>query len=140
MMRASVVILVIGMLWGIEMGIRQNFAMAPAHAHFNLVGGVLLFVFGLYYRLVPAAGDSALAKWQGRLHIAGAILFPAGVAIVIGKGEAFIALPIIGSLIVLAAVALFAADRFPHIARLRISNQAPPPPPYGRHFLSPTVA
>ncbi|MGA7074607.1 hypothetical protein [Bradyrhizobium sp.] len=107
MMRTSVVILVIGMLWGIEMGIRQNFAMAPAHAHFNLVGGVLLFVFGLYYRLVPAAGDSALAKWQGRLHIAGAILFPAGVAIVIGKGEAFIALPIIGSLIVLAAVALF---------------------------------
>jgi hypothetical protein len=107
MMRTSVVILVIGMLWGIEMGIRQNFAMAPAHAHFNLVGGVLLFVFGLYYRLVPAAGDSALAKWQGRLHIAGAILFPAGVAIVIGKGEAFIALPIIGSLIVLAAVSLF---------------------------------
>jgi len=100
--------LVVGMIWGIEMGIRQNFAMAPAHAHFNLVGGVLLFVFGLYYRLVPAAGDSALAKWQGWLHIAGSILFPAGVAIVIGKGETFIILPIIGSLIVLAAVALFA--------------------------------
>ncbi|MGA8903151.1 hypothetical protein [Bradyrhizobium sp.] len=107
MMRTSAVILVIGMIWGIEMGIRQDFAMAPAHAHFNLVGGVLLFVFGLYYRLVPAAGDSALAQWQGRLHIAGAVLFPVGVAIVIGKGEAFIVLPIVGSLIVLAAVALF---------------------------------
>jgi hypothetical protein len=108
MMRVATVILVIGMIWGIEMGIRQNFAMAPAHAHFNLVGGVLLFVFGLYYKLVPAAGDRALAKWQGSLHIAGSILFPAGVAVVIGKGEAFIILPIIGSLIVLAAVALFA--------------------------------
>ena len=108
MMRVAVVILAVGMIWGIEMGIRQNFAMAPAHAHFNLVGGVLLFVFGLYYRLVPAAGDSALAKWQGWLHIAGSILFPVGVAIVIGKGEALIALPIIGSLIVLAAMALFA--------------------------------
>jgi hypothetical protein len=107
MMRTSTVILVIGMIWGIEMGIRQDFAMAPAHAHFNLVGGVLLFVFGLYYRLVPVAGDSALAKWQGRLHIAGAILFPVGVAIVIAKGAAFIVLPIIGSLIVLVAVALF---------------------------------
>src|SRR5579864_6404483 len=82
MMRTSVVILVIGMLWGIEMGIRQNFAMAPAHAHFNLVGGVLLFVFGLYYRLVPAAGDSALAKWQGLLMGIGAIVFPIGVAVV----------------------------------------------------------
>lgn len=108
MMRVAAVILLIGMVWGIEMGIRQNFAMAPAHAHFNLVGGVLLFVFGLYYRLVPAAGNNALATWQGWLHIAGAILFPLGVAIVVGKGEAFIVLPIVGSLIVLAAVALFA--------------------------------
>jgi hypothetical protein len=108
MMRTATVILVIGMIWGIEMGIRQNFAMAPAHAHFNLVGGVLLFVFGLYYKLFPIAGDSALARWQGWLHIVGSILFPLGVAIVIGKGESFIVLPIIGSLIVLVAVILFA--------------------------------
>lgn len=112
MMRVAVVILLLGMIWGIEMGVRQNFAMAPAHAHFNLVGGVLLFVFGLYYRLVPAAGDSALAKLQGWLHIAGAILFPVGVAVVVSKGETFIILPIIGSLVVLAAVALFATIVF----------------------------
>ena len=90
------------------MGIRQDFSMAPAHAHFNLAGGVLLFVFGLYYRMVPLARDSALAKWQVWLHIVGAILFPVGVAVVIRKGEALIVLPIIGSLIVLVAVALFA--------------------------------
>ncbi len=107
MMRAAGVILVIGMLWGIEMGIRQSFVMAPAHAHFNLVGGVLLFLFGLYYKLVPAAGGSALAKWQACLHIAGAILFPAGIAVVLGKGETFMILPIVGSLIVLVATALF---------------------------------
>jgi hypothetical protein len=108
MMRAGALILVIGMVWGIEMGIRQEFSMAPAHAHFNLVGGVLLIVFGFYYRMVPPAGDSMLAKWQGGLHIAGAILFPVGIAVVIKKGEAFIALPIVGSLVVLVAVALFA--------------------------------
>jgi hypothetical protein len=108
MMRAGVMFLVIGMVWGIEMGIRQDFSMAPAHAHFNLVGGVLLFVFGLYYRMVPAARDSTLAKWQSGLHILGAILFPVGVAVVIKKGESFIVLPIVGSLIVATAVALFA--------------------------------
>ena len=108
MMRAGVMFLVVGMIWGIEMGIRQDFSMAPAHAHFNLAGGVLLFVFGLYYRMVPLARESALAKWQGWLHIAGSILFPVGVAVVIRKGEAFMVLPIIGSLIVLVAVALFA--------------------------------
>ena len=73
-------ILLIGMLAGIVMGIQEDFALAPAHAHLNLVGGVLLFLFGLYYRLVPAAGTTTLAKIQGWLHIIGAIVFPVGVA------------------------------------------------------------
>ena len=107
MMCTAAVILLVGMLAGIAMGVQQDFTLAPAHAHLNLVGGVLLFLFGLYYRLVPAAGNSPLAKVQGWLHIAGAILFPAGVAIVVLKGTSFIAAPIVGSLIALAAVALF---------------------------------
>jgi hypothetical protein len=107
MMCTGAVILLVGMLAGIAMGVQQDFTLAPAHAHLNLVGGVLLFLFGLYYRLVPAAGNSPLAKVQGWLHIAGAILFPAGVAIVILKGTSFIAAPIMGSLIAVAAVALF---------------------------------
>ena len=112
MMRVGAVVLVIGMLWGIEMGIRQDFAMAPAHAHFNLVGGVLLLLFGLYYQAVPQAGTSALAKVQGWLHIVGAVVFPLGVAIVISKGESMVAIPIIGSLVVVMAVALFAVIVF----------------------------
>jgi hypothetical protein len=107
MMRIGAVILLVGMLAGIAMGIQQDFTLAPAHAHLNLVGGVLLFLFGLYYRLVPAAGNSPLAKLQAWLHIVGGIVFPAGVAIVVLKGVSFIAAPIVGSLIVVAAMALF---------------------------------
>src|ERR1041385_7262470 len=112
MMCVSVVILLIGMLAGIAMGITQNFALAPAHAHLNLVGGVLLFLFGLYYRLVPAAGATWLARIQGWLHIAGAVVFPVGVAVVLTKGPAFEAAPIAGALIVVAAMALFAVNVF----------------------------
>ena len=107
MMCTGAVILLVGMLAGIAMGIQQNFVLAPAHAHLNLVGGVLLFLFGLYYRLIPAAGTSTLAKVQGWLHMTGAILFPVGVAVVLLKGPAFEAAPIAGSLIVVAAMALF---------------------------------
>ena len=107
MMCVSVVILLVGMVAGIVMGIREDFTLAPAHAHLNLVGGVLLFLFGLYYRLVPAAGASMLAKAQGWLHIIGSVLFPVGVAIVVLKGASFIAAPIVGSLIVVVAMALF---------------------------------
>ena len=112
MMCMSVVILLVGMLAGITMGIQQNFTLAPAHAHLNLVGGVLLFLFGLYYRLVPAAGTSTLAKIQGWLHMAGAILFPAGIAVVLLKGPSFEAAPIAGSLLVVTAMALFAVIVF----------------------------
>jgi len=59
MMRVSVVVLPIGMLAGIAMGIREDFTLQAAHAHLNLVGGVLL-----YYRLIPAAGGSALAQFR----------------------------------------------------------------------------
>jgi len=112
MMCVSVVVLLVGMLAGIAMGIEQNFTLAPAHAHLNLVGGVLLFMFGLYYRLIPAAGATLLAKVQGWLHIAGAILFPAGIAAVLLKGPSFEAAPIAGSLLVVAAMALFAVIVF----------------------------
>jgi hypothetical protein len=107
MMCLSAIILLFGMLAGIAMGIQQDFVLAPAHAHLNLVGGVLLFLFGLYYRLVPAAGATTLAKVQGWLHMVGSILFPAGVAVVLLKGPSFETAPIAGSLIMVAAMALF---------------------------------
>ncbi|MGY3698252.1 hypothetical protein ACVIGA_008332 [Bradyrhizobium sp. USDA 3240] len=107
MMCVGVLVLLFGMLAGIVMGIQHDFTLGPAHAHLNLVGGVLLFLFGLYYRLVPPAGAMLLAKIQGWLHIVGGILFPAGVAAVLLKGPAFEAAPIVGSLMVVAAMALF---------------------------------
>ncbi|WGR92260.1 hypothetical protein MTX20_29775 [Bradyrhizobium sp. ISRA435] len=94
------------------MGIQQDFTLAPAHAHLNLVGGVLLFLFGLYYRVFPAAGATLLAKLQGWLHIVGAILFPAGIALVVLRGHAFLAAPVVGSLLVTLAMALFAVVVF----------------------------
>ena len=107
MMCLSVVVLLVGMLAGIAMGIQQNFMLAPAHSHLNLIGGVLLFLFGLYYRLVPAAGTTRLAQVQGWLHMVGAIVFPAGIAAVLLKGHSLEAMPIVGSLIVVAAMSLF---------------------------------
>jgi hypothetical protein len=68
---------------------------------------VLLFLFGLYYRLIPAAGRSLLAKVQGAMHIVGGIMFPVGIGITLLANHAYMAIPIIGSLIMLAAMALF---------------------------------
>ena len=108
MMCVSAVLLVTGMLAGIAMGIAQNFQLAPAHAHLNLVGGVLLFLFGLYYRMIPAAGSSRLAQIQGTLHLVGAFVFPAGIALVLLRGASWELAPVTGALGVTLATILFA--------------------------------
>jgi hypothetical protein len=106
LLRVSTVLLLCGMVFGISIGIRQDFTLAPAHAHLNLIGFVLMFLAGLYYRVVPAASAGLIPKIQAGLHIGGAIVFPVGIAQVqLGGSEAF---AIFSSLIVLAATALFA--------------------------------
>jgi hypothetical protein len=112
MLRVSVVLLLVGLFGGVAMGIAHDFQLAAAHAHLNLVGGVLMFMFGLYYRATPRAADSRLAKPQAVLHIIGAILFPIGIALVTLKGHELVIVPIVGSLIVVGAVLLFAAIVF----------------------------
>ena len=122
MMRVSVVVLLVGMLAGIAMGIRAGFRRsAPAHAHLNLVGGVLLFLFGLYYRLVPAAGAMRAGQSAGLApHRRQRSCFRPALPIVILKGPAFIAAPIVGSLIVVAAMALFAVIVFRTSRAIRV--------------------
>jgi hypothetical protein len=110
LLRVSTVLLLCGLVFGIVLGMKEDFTLAPAHAHLNLIGFVLMFLVGLYYRVVPAAGADALARIQAWLLIAGAIVLPIGVALVL-LGDTGIVV-IIGSLLVLAAMALFAVIVF----------------------------
>jgi hypothetical protein len=64
----------------------------------------------------------------------GAILFPAGVAVVPLKGEAFAAAPIGGSLIVVVAMALFTVIVF---RTSRGCYRPLSPVPGGKHCVSP---
>ena len=106
LLRVSTVLLLCGLIFGIWMGMREDFSLAPAHAHLNLIGFVLMFLVGLYYRIVPEAGKGPLAKIQAGLHLIGAIVLPIGVVMALLGGSG---VPVIlGSLIVLAAMALFA--------------------------------
>ena len=85
--RISVSVGLIGMAFGIFMGIRQDFALAPAHAHLNLLGFVTMFLSALYYRAFPNAAASRLAPYQAVVSAVGAILFPVGIACVLLGGH-----------------------------------------------------
>jgi len=109
--RISVSLGVIGIVLGIVMGIRQDFALM--HAHLNLVGFVTMFLSALYYRVVPEAAASRLARYQAIVSVAGAVVFPIGIAcVLLGGHERFEPVVVAGALTVLLGMALFAVIVF----------------------------
>ena len=144
--RISVSIGVAGMLIGMAMGVTQNFLLAPAHAHFLLLGYVAMFLSALYYRAVPEAAASQLAPIQAVVSVVGAILFPIGIACVrIGDRARFMPVLISGWLAVLTGMLLFAVivyrssgrapARVTTVTRWATSTTAsqPPMPPKWRY-------
>ena len=110
LLRVSVVLGLIGMTLGMVMGIRKDFTLAPAHAPLNLVGFVVPFLAGLYYRAVPSAGASVLARYHAWIAILGAIVFPIGIVVVLLSGSAVLVAS--GGVIVLLGAILFAVIVF----------------------------
>ena len=58
LLKIAVVYLFLGALLGITMGIFQNFALVPVHAHVLLLGWATLNLAGLIYHLHPLAATS----------------------------------------------------------------------------------
>jgi uncharacterized membrane protein len=111
--RVSVSLALVGIVLGIVMGIRQDFLLMPAHAHLNLLGFVTPFLCALYYRVVPEAAASRLARIQAIVSVAGAIVFPAGIAgVLLGGHDRFEPIVVAGALTVLLGMAMFAVVVF----------------------------
>jgi uncharacterized membrane protein len=111
--RISVSLGLIGIVLGIVMGIRQDFVLMPAHAHLNLLGFVTMFLSALYYRVVPGAAASGLARYQAIVSVAGAVVFPIGIAcVLLGGHDRFEPVVVAGALTVLLGMALFAVIVF----------------------------
>lgn len=111
--RVSVSLALVGIILGIVMGIRQDFTLMPAHAHLNLLGFVTMFLSALYYRAVPEAAASKLARYQAVVSMVGAVVFPVGIASVrLGGHDRFEPLVVGGALTVFLGMALFAVIVF----------------------------
>jgi len=99
----------VGMCLGIAMGISQDFSLAPAHAHLNLLGWVTMALYGLYHRGVLRQSYK-LAWVQAGAGALGAILMAGGLAIYLGLGmEGAFGSVVAGSLLCLVSMLLFLA-------------------------------
>jgi hypothetical protein len=102
---AATVCVLVGMFWGIQMSVSHDHSLASAHAHLNLVGWATMALFGIYYRLTPAANNTLLAKIQAGVAILGVAVMVPGIAIVIQGGTPAIAAA--GSFLSVTSMAIF---------------------------------
>ncbi|MFC5406057.1 cytochrome-c oxidase [Cohnella soli] len=116
MIAGAAVYLVIGALMGMGMSISENYALAPVHAHVNLLGWVSMALGGIVYHLFPSAAASRLGKWHFWLHMIGIPIMMAGLtAMLLTENEALIPVVSVGSVMVVAGVILFMINAFKHV-------------------------
>jgi hypothetical protein len=102
---SSPVYLLVGMVFGIWMSATHDHTLAPAHAHLNLIGGVLMAIFGAFYMLVPSAANGIIAKLQvAAAHLSVWFMFPVVMMAILGKGDT---LAKIGSVLAVITIVLF---------------------------------
>ena len=61
-LRIAMLYIIAGVALGIVMAASHDHSMHPVHAHLNLLGWVAMSLFGLFYRAIPAAAESKMAK------------------------------------------------------------------------------
>ncbi|HEX6784050.1 MAG TPA: hypothetical protein VF098_05290 [Sphingomicrobium sp.] len=77
------ILLICGASLGIVMGAREDFQLAPVHAHLNLAGWASLALFGLTYRAYPELAAKKLAQWHVIVSGTASVLLPIGIGLAV---------------------------------------------------------
>ncbi|BCP55045.1 hypothetical protein K32_36620 [Kaistia sp. 32K] len=108
----AVIYVIVGMIGGIIMGAQQDFSLAPAHAHLNLIGWVSLALMGFYYNANPAKAASRLATIQFWVSTIGLWIMIPGLVLTLRGAPSGEPIVIAGSIITLLGMVLFAVAIF----------------------------
>lgn len=109
-LKIAVVYLFIGALLGLGMGIVQNFALVPVHAHLLLLGWASLALAGVVYHLYPAASTTRLARIHFWLHNLGLPVFMVALGLVLTGRDAIVPVVVVSAIAVLIGLAIFATN------------------------------
>ena len=113
--KVAVVYLIIGVSFGIYMGISKQFQFAPVHAHINLLGWASLALMGLIYYVFPRAGSSKLAPWHFWIYNLGAAGFVIGLYLVLSGNEGAVPLTIAAANLTWVGILLFLVNVFANV-------------------------
>ena len=108
----GLIFLVVGMVFGVWMGITKHFQFLDAHAHWNLVGFVTSTLYGLIHRAYPKLAASKLTWPQCIVHVLGVLIFAPGIILVVTTGQEIGA--IVGAILIVASALMFMWIYFSH--------------------------
>ncbi len=111
-LKIAVVYLFLGAALGLGMGITQNFALVPVHAHLLLLGWASLALAGVVYHLYPVASTTRLARGHFWLHNLGLPVFMLALGLLLTGHEALLPLVAGSAIVVLLGLAIFAVNVF----------------------------
>jgi nitric oxide reductase large subunit len=109
---SAVIYVIVGMIGGIIMGAKQDFSLAPAHAHLNLIGWVSLALMGFYYNANRDKAESRLATIQFWVSTVGLWIMIPGLVLTLRMVPVGEPIVIAGSIITLIGMILFAVSIF----------------------------
>ena len=110
LIRIAALYLVAGVTMGIVMGIRHQFALAPVHAHINLLGWATLAIMGVVYHAYPEAAKTRLATIHFWIHNTALPVFMIGLAFALTGNEAFLPVAVAGATVVFVGIVLFVVN------------------------------
>ena len=114
----------IGMGAGMYMGGVEDFRMAPAHAHLNLLGWVTMALYGTFYALTAKTMRPALAWTNYALSAVGVVFAipPLAYMLVTGSKE-YTAVMVTGEVLTVLALLVFLVSVMRELVRNRASEK-----------------
>jgi len=111
LVKVAAVYLVVAVLLGMAMAIREDFSLTSVHSHLGLLGWAAMGLAGLVYLVVPGTGRGRLAVAHFWLHNVGLPVMMVGLVVEHGLGDPR-AEPVIGlgSTLVIAGLVVFAVN------------------------------
>jgi hypothetical protein len=93
------------MVWGAFMGAKEDFVLAPAHAHLNLVGWTSLALMGTFYALTGRGGRVGWLNFT--LSTAAVVVMIPALALYLGGDKPAHNAVAIGSVLAILGMATF---------------------------------
>ena len=117
----GVVFVLIGMAWGMYMGANEDFTLAPAHAHLNLLGWVTLSIYGTFYALTANTMSAKLAWTNFIVSALGILVMIPSLFLLLlnGNDPKFEPGITVGSMVVALGMVIFGVSVYRELVRQR---------------------